>query len=129
MNEYLRIFKALSDSTRLRILLLVSRKELCVCQIMAVLGISQPLVSKDLNVLKGAGLLSSRREGKLMFYKFRPAGVRTAGFLKNVFREMQKDPGVIEDMQNMVRCEEFQKLTGRCDMESFMQFMEKRRKK
>src|SRR5208282_6737131 len=71
MHEVLDIVKLLSDESRLRILLLLTKKELCVCQIMGVLNMSQPLVSRNLSLLLKAGFLKGRREGKLMFYKIK----------------------------------------------------------
>ncbi len=68
MKEELNLFKALSDETRLRITVLLSRKELCVCQIQWVLGFSQAMVSRHLTVLKNAGLVQDRRKGLWIFY-------------------------------------------------------------
>ena len=60
--------KALADENRLRILMLLRERELCVFEIMGVLGLSQPLVSSHLGVLRAAGLVDARREGKRMRY-------------------------------------------------------------
>lgn len=69
MQELLNIFKALSDETRLRILKLLERGELCVCDITAALDMIQPKVSFHLSTLKGAGLLKDRREGRWTHYR------------------------------------------------------------
>ncbi len=69
MQDLLDIFKALSDETRLRILKLLERDELCVCDIVAALGMSQPKVSFHLNVLKEAGLIKDRKEGRWIHYR------------------------------------------------------------
>ena len=63
-----RIFKALSDPTRLKIIKLLSVRDMCVCEIMAALDLTQPTASHHLNLLESAGLLSDRREGKWVFY-------------------------------------------------------------
>lgn len=68
MKEELNLFKALSDETRLRITVLLSKKELCVCQIQWVLGFSQAMVSRHLTVLKNAGIVQDRRKGLWIFY-------------------------------------------------------------
>lgn len=68
MKEELNLFRALSDETRLRIMVLLSRKELCVCQLEWALGLSQAKVSRHLVVLKNAGLIQNRREGLWIFY-------------------------------------------------------------
>ncbi len=67
----MHLLKALADETRLRILLLLREKELFVCQLMAVTGLSQPLVSRSLARLEREGLLDSRRQGKHVFYRLK----------------------------------------------------------
>lgn len=63
------IFRAFADPTRLRILsLLGDEKELCVCDLYTVLGESQPKVSRHLAILRRAGLVDVRREGKWKYY-------------------------------------------------------------
>ncbi|OJX81269.1 metalloregulator ArsR/SmtB family transcription factor [Magnetospirillum sp. 64-120] len=61
--------KAVADPTRIRILKLLQSGELCVCQLTTVLGLAPATVSKHLSVLKGAGLVQSRRDGKWVYYR------------------------------------------------------------
>lgn len=68
MNDLLTIFKALSDETRIRILKLLEKGELCVCDIVAALDMIQPKVSFHLGVLKEAGLIKDRKQGKWIHY-------------------------------------------------------------
>lgn len=63
-----RIFKALSHPTRLKILRLLSLRDMCVCEIMAVLNATQPTTSHHLNMLENMRLIEERREGKWIFY-------------------------------------------------------------
>ncbi len=63
-----KIFKVLSDETRLRILALLLEGELCVCDLMAVLELPQSTVSRHLANLRHAGLVEDRRRGVWMFY-------------------------------------------------------------
>ena len=69
MNNVLNIFKALSDETRLRIIKLLEHGELCVCDIVAALDMIQPNVSFHLGVLKEAGLIKDRKQGKWTHYR------------------------------------------------------------
>jgi ArsR family transcriptional regulator len=62
------LFRAFADATRLRILNLLLERELCVCDLCAVLGESQPKVSRHLAILRRAGLVRVRSEGKWKFY-------------------------------------------------------------
>lgn len=63
------LFKVFSDPTRLRILGALTLGELCVCDIGAVLGASQSAVSHQLALLRAAGLVAFRREGKTLYYR------------------------------------------------------------
>ncbi len=70
MEKEARFFKALADETRLKILwLLMDREELCVCDIMAVLGITQSKASRHLRYLFNLGWVADRREGLWMNYR------------------------------------------------------------
>ncbi len=69
IQEYTKVFKAFADRSRARILKMLEEQELCVCQIMAVLDLKQPTVSKHLSVLKKAGLVEARRNGTWVFYR------------------------------------------------------------
>ena len=72
MRDLAATFKALSDETRLRMLwLLMSHAELCVCDFMVVLGISQSKASRHLRTLFRAGLVEDRRDGLWNHYKLR----------------------------------------------------------
>ncbi len=68
MEGYVELFKALSDETRLRLVVLLYKREFCVCQIEAALGISQTKASRHLAILRRLGLLRSRRDGLWVFY-------------------------------------------------------------
>jgi ArsR family transcriptional regulator len=63
-----RTFKALADNTRLRILGLLTVREMCVCEIMVALSLTQPTASHHLRILENAGLVRDRKEGKWVFY-------------------------------------------------------------
>ncbi len=68
LSQNIELFKALSDETRLRLVVLLYKRELCVCQIEAALGISQTKASRHLSILRRAGLLRARRAGLWMYY-------------------------------------------------------------
>jgi ArsR family transcriptional regulator, arsenate/arsenite/antimonite-responsive transcriptional repressor len=67
-----RLCKALGDETRLRIVALLSHGELCVCHLEDALGLTQPNASRQLAVLKQAGIVTGRREGNWVLYKLAP---------------------------------------------------------
>jgi ArsR family transcriptional regulator len=63
-----RLFKALADETRLRMLKLLEVREMCVCEVMVALELTQPTASHHLGLLENAGLVKDRKEGKWVFY-------------------------------------------------------------
>ncbi|HKZ93823.1 MAG TPA: metalloregulator ArsR/SmtB family transcription factor [Candidatus Bathyarchaeia archaeon] len=63
-----KLFKALADQTRLRILRLLEMQEMCVCELMVALDLTQPTASHHLGLLENAGLVRRRREVKWVFY-------------------------------------------------------------
>jgi ArsR family transcriptional regulator len=63
------VFSGLADETRLKILKLLTREELCACEVMAALELTQPTASHHLGILERSGLVVSRREGKWIFYR------------------------------------------------------------
>jgi ArsR family transcriptional regulator, arsenate/arsenite/antimonite-responsive transcriptional repressor len=64
-----RIFRALGDETRLRIVALLAHGELCVCHVEQALGLTQPNASRQLGILRSAGIVDSRREGTWVYYR------------------------------------------------------------
>jgi len=67
-----RVFKALADSTRVRILGLLAKGELCVCHIHESLRLPQSLVSRHLAYLRRSGLVQTRKEGLWVYYRLAP---------------------------------------------------------
>jgi ArsR family transcriptional regulator, arsenate/arsenite/antimonite-responsive transcriptional repressor len=119
-----KLMKLFSDATRLRILMLIARKELCVCQIMGVLCISQPLISRNLAILSNAGLIAERKEGKLVFYSLNREMPESYARVIDLLKEMTEGDSTFPgDLHALKECEEFQKKTGKCDMKTFREFM------
>ena len=75
LSELFRIF---GDSTRIRILYVLFEAEMCVCDIAALLGMTQSAISHQLRALKNARLVKSRREGKTVFYALADDHVKTS---------------------------------------------------
>ena len=105
MDKHLQLFKALSDKTRVRILLLLMERDLCVCELMFVLKMEQSRVSHQLQVLKNAGLVRDEREGKWMIYSISPVkkGALVAVFDK-VIPELEDAPESQLDKKNLRVC-------------------------
>jgi ArsR family transcriptional regulator len=68
MRDFAKLFKALSDETRIRILKVLLERECCVCEVMQALNISQSRASRNLGILEDAGFIKSRRDGLWIVY-------------------------------------------------------------
>ncbi len=96
LREYEMAMKSVADPTRVRILKLLEAGEMCGCQIVAVLGLSQSTVSKHLFLLKTAGLVRERKEKKWVHYALARSGDSPyARKMLNALRGWLKDDPVI----------------------------------
>jgi len=93
-----KLFRALADPTRLRLVNLMWEQEICVCYFTEVIGVPQPKISRHLAYLRRAGIVAARRQGRWMHYRLvTPQDTNTAGILKstidalNVNSQMQRD--------------------------------------
>jgi len=68
MRDLVKVMKALSDETRLRILNVLLERECCVCEVMQALDISQSRASRNLGILEDAGFLTAKRDGAWIVY-------------------------------------------------------------
>jgi len=69
MFDFISITKALSDENRVRTLMMLRNGELCVCQLIEMLGLAPSTVSKHMSILRQARLVQARKEGKWMYYR------------------------------------------------------------
>jgi len=104
MRELIKVFKALSDETRIRMLKLLFVGELCVCDIMQAMEISQSRASRNLGILKDAGLLNDRRDGQWVHYSLNKEGVTDyAPLLELLDRSVEEDEMMRRDRENLKR--------------------------
>lgn len=95
MREAIKIFKALADPTRLRIVAILLRHEVCVCELMAILKMEQSRISHQLRILRDADIVEDRRDGRWIVYaipeRVRPAlGLLMESFLKEKLAESEE---------------------------------------
>ncbi len=69
MKELMQVTKAISDENRVRLLIILKDGEVCACNLNKILGLAASTVSKHLSILKNAGLIDSRKEGRWIHYK------------------------------------------------------------
>ena len=85
--------RALGDPTRLQVLLILSEGESCVCELVAALGLSQPLLSHHLRVLREQGFVSDRKSGRLSYYRLtREAFEELSTLLRTLARSRDRKP-------------------------------------
>jgi len=104
VKNVVRIFKALSDPTRLRVMLLLRQRELCVCELMFILGMEQSRISHHMRVLREAGIAEDIRDGRWIIYRVpedaRPLleGILAAALQEHtgLFREASGDSKKLE---------------------------------
>ncbi len=87
LREQSEFLKSLADPVRLKILKLLLRGELCVCELASVFHISQPTLSYHLRILEREGILRSRREGKSRYYSIRNEEV--AGIVSRIMELLE----------------------------------------
>jgi ArsR family transcriptional regulator len=103
IEEKTRIFKALSDPNRLRILKMLQTKSLCVCEITDVLKLATSTVSKHLSILKGTGFIIEEKDGKWVNYLInpRPSDARISSVLSTLDFWISDDQLIISDKQKV----------------------------
>ena len=106
-EQYVDLFKALSDETRLRVVLLLLKRELCVCQIEEALGLSQVKVSRHLTILRYVGLVKCRRKGTWVYYSLaKPKNKIEENLLESFKKYLQKEKFFSVDLSKMEACAE-----------------------
>jgi arsenate reductase/ArsR family transcriptional regulator len=101
LRPYEDAMKAVGDPTRVRILKILERGELCVCQVIAVIGLGQSTISKHLFLLRAAGLVRDRRDRKWIHYSLDGKGGNPyAGtLLRNIRKWLNDDPLILDDRE------------------------------
>jgi len=104
MRELIKVFKALSDETRLRMLQLLSEGDLCVCEIMQALNISQTRASRNLGILRDAGLLVDKRDGQWVHYSLNKERMGDyAALVELLSHSLKEEETILIDKENLKR--------------------------
>lgn len=103
MREFMAIAKALADENRIRVLLALRGRELCVCQIIEFLGLAPSTVSKHMSILRQAYLVDSRKEGRWMHYRLpgHDASAMARKAVQWVHESLAEEPGVLTDARRI----------------------------
>ena len=105
MEQLLKITKALADGTRVRVLGALRHGELCVCQVIELLGLAPSTISKHLSILRSARLIDIRNQGRWMYYRLTalPGTDVAAEAMNWVFRNLERSSEFSEDKQRLTR--------------------------
>lgn len=120
MDRIAQIYKALSEDIRLRIVMLLTHGELCVCDLMEIFGETQSKISRHLAYLKHSGFVKSRRSGTWMHYSLKePLDSlieEQIAFMKERYSELpiiQEDKKKMEEVKKLKLCEKPKTYTKR----------------
>jgi len=116
LRDLVKVFKALSDETRIRLLKLLQQRELCVCELMQALNMTQSRVSRNLGILKDAGLVKDRRDGLWVHYSLNENSFnKHAGPILELLRDWaSNDEVVLRDLEELSKAVRLSEVSGRC---------------
>ena len=108
MKAFIRVMKAVSDPTRVRILKILERRMMCVCELQTALGAAQSTTSKHLKILEDAGLVASHKDGLWVNYTLAdgsqsPFSSALLGNLRHWLNDAPEISGLIEDLATIDR--------------------------
>ena len=117
INEFIVITKALSDPQRVRAVLALQDDELCVCQIIELLKLAPSTISKHMSILKQAGIVESRKEGKWVYYSLVDENKKTEvmNFIHLTVNSLNNDLIIDEDKSHLQKIKKMD-LTTLCKL-------------
>ncbi len=103
MRDFIKVMKALSDPSRVKILKMLQHRSMCVCEIQAALGLAQPTISKHLKILDEAGLVGYEKDGLWVNYSL-AEGISSpyaSTLLGNLRHWLDDEPSIKELMERL----------------------------
>jgi ArsR family transcriptional regulator len=105
-REFIKVFKALGENTRMKIIKLLSYKSMCVCELSEVLGMLQPRISQHLKILKEARLVNESKEGYWVFYSLNEENLIKywkdfSAFIESDLNDLEEFPGIKNKIDNL----------------------------
>lgn len=97
MKKITEIFKVLSDENRLRILLMLKQRPLCVCEITEALGIAFSTVSAHLKLMRSLGYITDMKEGRWVIYSLSKDNSFLNELLEHVEKSLSQEPAIVRD--------------------------------
>ncbi len=103
MEKLTQLFKSLSDETRLRILMMLLKREHCVCELTEILQETQPKISKHLAILKALGFVETKRQSQFIYYFLTP-NTLVQDVLSILHHQMTDYPILLKDQERVSVC-------------------------
>jgi ArsR family transcriptional regulator len=107
MDKMTDFFKVLSDETRIRILVLLYHKKLCVCQLCGIMGETQPKISKHLSKLRDMGFVKDERKEQFIYYYLNLEDKLFEGILKGIVENLEEYETLRMDIERLDSAEGF----------------------
>lgn len=103
MRDFMAVAKALADENRTRIVMFLRGGELCVCQLIEMLGLAPSTVSKHLNILHQARMVESRKEGRWIYFRLPDADASpiVAAAIEWIQKSLAKNPVTVADAKRL----------------------------
>ena len=101
MNRLTNIFKLMSDETRLRMIMLLNREALCVCEISGILNIPQPKISQNLSKLRDMNLVEDQRKEKFVYYSLKKEDKVFSDIIQDIENDLQSYPQLLTDRERI----------------------------
>ena len=114
MKEFLKVMKAASDPSRVKILKMLQKKVMCVCEIQTVLGTAQSTASKHLKILEEAGLVTSHKDGLWVNYMLADGhqSPYAANLIGNIRHWLDNEPEISKILQGLPKIDRY-KILGK----------------
>lgn len=109
MKEFVRVMKAASDPNRIKVLKMLAKKAMCVCEIQEALGLAQSTTSKHLKLLEDSGLVVSEKDGLWVNYMLADGRQNpfAANLLGNIRHWLNDDPEIIGLLNNLEQIDRY----------------------
>lgn len=101
MKSLIQFFKLLSDETRFRIMMLLLKEKLCVCELQSLLELSQPKISKHLAKLRDVGVVEDEKIDKFVFYRLANLTDDQQSILDSIFTHINLYPQLVNDQMRL----------------------------
>jgi len=103
MKTFLKVMKALSDPSRVKIMKMLQKKVMCVCEITAALGVAQSTASKHLKILEEAGLITFYKDGLWVNYTLADGSANpfAASMIGNLRHRLEDDPEIMDLVEKL----------------------------